>query len=133
MSEYKTLRQLNVQHGDVVQYEHDPPRTVADISNDGSCGMTDKSRWFWGNPQWTLVSRAADRQEAYSGNKPILLRDLTAEQIDLLVQAGLAYRARPKPHIEVVDLIADGRVVGTIEIEDGKINPTSAVWEVSDE
>ena len=160
MTEWKSLRELGVQPGDVVQYEHDPPRTVADICNDGSCGMTDKSRWFLGSPDWTLVSRAADRQEAYSGNKPISLRDMTAEQIGLLVKASLAgkkieyfcplrgawvvtasppwlestlYRVRPEPRIEVVDLIADGKRVGTVEMEGGQINPASAKWGIGDE
>jgi len=160
MTEYKTLRDLDVRPGDTVRHEDGLLRTVEDIGSNSCCGMMDGSFWFWGSPEWSLVSRAEDNQP-YSGDEPIPLRDMTAEQIGLLVKASFAgkvieawnadgsfwfrmaakplwtpaaaYRVCPEPHIETVDLIADGRVVGTIEMEDGKINPTSAVWEAIDE
>ena len=160
MTEWKTLRELDVRPGDVVIHEHHYKAIVEDTSKLTGCFMCDGKGWIWDSPVWAVASRADDT-EPYSGDEPILLRDMTAEQIGLLMKASfagkkieyfqtshglwisagrspewsdhIAYRVLPRPHVEIVELMVHGRVVGTIETKDGKLNPDSVKWGIGNE
>ena len=121
--EYKTLRELDVQPGDVVEDEYGFRKTVGHNSTGEFCHMTDQSMSFWGSPIWRIVSRASDTP------KPI--RDMTDAEIGALVRAknegkaievadtfngawepapqpgwyaSVAYRVSPEPKRETVTL-----------------------------
>ena len=120
--EYKTLRELDVQPGDVVENNTGSRKIIAHIDCDECC-MESGHPWLWNNPIWRIVSRASDTP------KPI--RDMTDAEIGALVRAknegkaievadtfngawepapepgwyaSVAYRVRPEPKRETVTL-----------------------------
>jgi hypothetical protein len=119
-NEYKTLRELNVQPGDVVVNNLHGARPVAVYRIEGG-DFWSKSMRMSRAPVWRIVSRASDT--------PKLLRDMTDAEIGALVRAKnegkvievldslngawvpapapgwwprAAYRVRPEPKRETV-------------------------------
>jgi hypothetical protein len=117
--EHKTLRELNVQLGDVVRNRYETEVTISRFTAHAAID-TDGFHWQLHNPIWRIVSRASDT--------PKLLRDMTDAEIGALVRAhhegkvierrntrgewieekcpkwfaDRAYRVRPEPKRETV-------------------------------
>jgi hypothetical protein len=130
--EYKTLRELNVRPGDVVQCCTGFSCIVASTE---SFVMKDQYgiRWVMNNSGWRIISRAT--RDDTAGDKPVLWRDMTdAEKGALLLAAyrgevidvwaagvwcqkshdgwdnQYAYHVRPETKIETVTLYVNGRI-----------------------
>jgi hypothetical protein len=140
--EYKTLRELNVKPGDVVEHCKGFKEEVAHNHTYDFCKMKSGGEWTWGAARWRIVSRASDT--------PKLWRDMTPEEKGALLLAhhegkviechddtkwytakyplwdtDAAYRVRPEPKwkLEYVSIVnADGIVIGrgTVITENGK-------------
>ena len=91
--EYKTLRELDVQPGDVVESSARHRVEVADISRVSYCEMTNGFGYDWDMPMWRLISRAPRDDvgtqpvnSATLNGTPTLWRDMTElEQLRLKV------------------------------------------------
>jgi len=147
MTEYKTLREWGVKEWDVVERRGGARFTVR--MSDGRLALK-ALNGEWGvdvaeaEARYTIISRATPA--------PKLWRDMTpAEKGALLLAAhegkmieccdgaawwkirpppvwrdGTAYRVRPEPVVEVVDLLIPGGVkIGTVALRDGKPDPAS--------
>lgn len=83
--EYKTLRELDVQPGDVVENNTGSRKIIAHIDCDECCMESGVNvwrffhPWLWNNPIWRIVSRASDT--------PKLWRDMTPEEKGALLLA----------------------------------------------
>ncbi len=121
--EYKTLLELDVQPGDVVEDEYGFRKTVGHNSTGEFCHMTDQSMSFWGSPIWRIVSRSPDTPKPWHDMTPeekgaLLLANHDGKVIEIVdsstgawVPARVpgwwppaAYRVRPEPKPETVTL-----------------------------
>jgi hypothetical protein len=130
-TEYKTLRELDVKPGDVVEFNGGVVRTISGWA-DGKCYATDLlfggSSYLSGRDAWRIISRAP--RDDTADDKPVLWGDMTPEEKGALLlahhekkeieclstkdeagwihtpypawQADLFYRIKPEPKVKVV-------------------------------
>lgn len=155
-NKYKTLRELNVQPGDVVKSDDGHTYVVGDVDKH-ECVLNDSDGWCLdGVDMWRIVSRAPSEEP------PKLWRDMTPEEKGALLLAHhegkmlqssfngepwndctagvswsghIAYRVRPEPKRETVLLyykIPNGGIIkkiGTIDLIYGKPDKDSIKME----
>ena len=108
--EYKTLRELNVQPGDVVENKAGFREIIVDISG-FKCLMESGLTWLRDNPVWRIASRASENPQTYTPGErqavatyprasvspdhawevddtPKPIRDMTDAEIGALVRAN---------------------------------------------
>ena len=153
--EYRTLRELDVKLGDVVEAKGRLRREVCEVE-DSFMRDTEGLQWRMDLPLWLIISRAP-RDDA-----PKLWRDMTDAEKGALLLAhhegkvierhyfdgwrsvvkighdGIAYRVRPEPKIEAVTVAEDGLGIGisatngyriTFNMVDGKPDTASIKME----
>jgi hypothetical protein len=101
-NEYKTLRELNVQPGDVVENKTGVQEIVIDIT-DGAAYSTGGYPWFLDNPVWRIVSRASETTKTWSEMTPeekgaLLLAHHEGKVIEVRAQLADTWSVRENPN-----------------------------------
>lgn len=140
MSELKTLKELNVRPGDVVEVIGGSRWEIVDCDNYGFRVNDTVAPYLSNTLPFRIISRASDT--------PKLWRDMTdAEKCALFLahckgksievfanhwlpttplwKANYAYRIRPESKRITVPLMADNKEIGTIDLVDGKPDQSS--------